>query len=59
MSRFFVGLTDGFFKNPETDGPLTPEDVAESLESIRDEEGYMVPWSSQDELTQKLASKLF
>ena len=59
VSRFFVGLTDGFFKNPETDGPLTPEDVAENLESIRDEGGYMVPWSSQDELTQKLASKLF
>jgi NAD(P)-dependent dehydrogenase (short-subunit alcohol dehydrogenase family) len=59
VSRFFIGLADGFFKNPETDGALTPEDVAENLETIRAEDGYLVPWSSQDELTQKLASKLF
>lgn len=58
VSRMFIGLTPGWFKHPEKDGPLTPEDVADHLAEIRDEEGYLVPASNQDEL-QKIAPLLF
>jgi NAD(P)-dependent dehydrogenase (short-subunit alcohol dehydrogenase family) len=58
VSRMFVGLTQGWFKHPEKEGPLTPEDIADHLNEIRDEEGYIVPGSNQDEL-QKLAPLLF
>jgi len=58
VSRFFVGLTDGYFKHPDKAGPLTVEDVADNITAIRDEEGYIVPYSIQDELT-KLGPKLF
>ena len=49
VSRVFVALAHGYFKHPERDGPLTPEDVAENLEDIRSDDGYIVPYSSQDE----------
>ncbi len=58
VSRFFVGLTDGYFKHPEHEGPLTIEDVESNVAYIRDEDGYLVPFSVQDELT-KLGPKLF
>ncbi len=58
VSRFFVGLTDGYFKHPEKEGPLTLEDVAENVAAIRDQDGYIVPFSVQDEFT-KLGPKLF
>jgi NAD(P)-dependent dehydrogenase (short-subunit alcohol dehydrogenase family) len=58
VSRMFVGLTTGWFKHPERDGALTPEDVEANLEAIRDESGYTVPASNQDEL-QKIAPLLF
>ncbi len=57
VSRYFVGLTDGYFKHPERDEPLTIEDVAANVGTIRDEEGYIVPFSSQDEFT-KLGPRL-
>ncbi|HEY6532031.1 MAG TPA: SDR family NAD(P)-dependent oxidoreductase [Acidimicrobiales bacterium] len=38
ISRFFIGLTPGYY-NPE----LTAEDVAEHLDEIRAEDGYIVP----------------
>ncbi len=57
VSRFFVGLTPGYFKHPVHDGPLTIEDVVEHLDDIRDEDGYIVPFSSQDEFA-KLGPKL-
>jgi len=57
VSRFFVGLTPGFFKHPMADGPLTVDDVAAHLTEIRNEEGYIVPFSSQDEFA-KLGPKL-
>ena len=56
VSRFFVGLTDGYAKDP-AEGPLTVEDVAAHLETIRDETGYLVGTSNLDEFT-KLAGKL-
>ncbi len=58
VSRFFVGLTDGYFKHPEKEGPLTVEDVADNVAAIRDQDGYIVPFSVQDEFT-KLGPKLF
>ncbi|MDJ0926000.1 MAG: SDR family oxidoreductase [Acidimicrobiia bacterium] len=48
VSRFFIGLTDGYFKHPN-DGDLTIEDIAGHLDDIRREIGYMVPFSSRDE----------
>ena len=57
VSRFFVGLTQGYFKHPDS-GALTIEDVAEHVDDIRREEGYLVPRSNQEEL-QTLAPKLF
>jgi NAD(P)-dependent dehydrogenase (short-subunit alcohol dehydrogenase family) len=58
VSRMFVGLTAGWFKHPEREGALTPEDVENNLEAIRDETDYTVPASNQDEL-QKIAPLLF
>ncbi len=58
VSRMFVGLTQGWFKHPDKEGPLTLDDVAENFEAIRSEEGYMVPVTNQDEL-QKIAPLLF
>ena len=45
VSRFFVGLTPGYF-NPE----LTAEDIAANFATIRDEDGYIVPADNTDEI---------
>ncbi len=58
VSRFFVGLTDGYFKHPENEGPLTLDDVEANVEEIRSEDHYIVPFSVQDEIG-KLGPKLF
>ena len=56
VSRFFIGLTDGYCKDP--DGPpLTIEDVAAHLNEIRSETDYIVPFTSQDEFA-KLGPRL-
>lgn len=57
ISRFFVGLTDGFFKHPLNDGPLTVDDVAAHLDVIRSTDEYSIPETNQDEF-QKLGAKL-
>ncbi len=57
VSRFFIGLTEGYFKHPQRQGPLTVEDIVANLSEIRDEDGYIVPFSSQDEFA-KLGPKL-
>jgi NAD(P)-dependent dehydrogenase (short-subunit alcohol dehydrogenase family) len=57
VSRFFIALADGYFKHPDHEGPLTVEDVAENLADIRSEDGYIVPFSSQDEFA-KLGPRL-
>jgi len=49
VSRFFIGLTDGYFKHPRAAGELTIEDVANNVRDIRSEDAYIVPFSSQDE----------
>jgi NAD(P)-dependent dehydrogenase (short-subunit alcohol dehydrogenase family) len=53
VARFFVGLTEGYV-NPE----LTPEDVRDHFDMIRDEAGYTVPVGVAEEvgpLAQRLA----
>lgn len=57
VSRMFVGLTDGYFKHPTVDGPLTVDDVAANVSEIGDSDGFMIPTSNADEF-QKLAGKL-
>ena len=56
VSRFFIGLTEGYFKHPD-EGEITIEDVAAHVREIRDETDYMVPFSSADEFG-KLAPRL-
>ena len=56
VSRFFVGLTDGFFKHPIADGPVTIEDIAGHLDDIRSTDDFLIPVSNQDEF-QKLGAK--
>jgi NAD(P)-dependent dehydrogenase (short-subunit alcohol dehydrogenase family) len=56
VSRFFVGLTDGYFKHPLNDGELTVDDVAGHLDEIRSTDEYLVPASNQDEFV-KLGAK--
>jgi NAD(P)-dependent dehydrogenase (short-subunit alcohol dehydrogenase family) len=49
ISRFFVGLTPGYY-NTE----LTAEDVRDNWGTVRDEDGYAVPFSINDELKKLL-----
>ena len=58
VSRVFTALAEGYFKHPDRDGPLTIEDVAEHVEDVRIEDGYIVPFSSRDEFA-KLGPLLF
>jgi NAD(P)-dependent dehydrogenase (short-subunit alcohol dehydrogenase family) len=57
VSRFFIGLTDGFFKHPGNEGVPTVEDIAENIDEIRTEDGYIVPYSGRDEFA-KLGPRL-
>ena len=52
VSRFFIGLTPGYYKNGHT-----VEDVRDNFDLIRNEEGYIVPEGPNDELG-KLAGLL-
>jgi hypothetical protein len=45
ISRFFVGLTPGYY-----DTGLTAESIRDNWDTVRNEEGYTVPFSIQDEL---------
>jgi len=45
VSRFFIGLTPGWYKNGHS-----VEDVRDNFDQIRDETGYIVPEGPQDEL---------
>ncbi|NNF87117.1 MAG: SDR family NAD(P)-dependent oxidoreductase [Acidimicrobiia bacterium] len=56
VSRFFVGLTDGYFKHPIAEGEISIEDVAAHLDDIRATDDYLIPTSNQDEF-QKLGVK--
>ncbi|MDX6626428.1 MAG: hypothetical protein QOE56_1417 [Solirubrobacterales bacterium] len=52
VSRLFVGRAPGYFKNPDREGPLSPEDVAANVDRIRDLEGYSLPptWPEEWEM---------
>jgi NAD(P)-dependent dehydrogenase (short-subunit alcohol dehydrogenase family) len=52
VSRFFIGLTPGYYKNGHS-----VEDVRDNFDLIRNEDGYIVPDGPNDELG-KLASLL-
>lgn len=43
VARMFIGRTEGFFRHPTLDGPLTVEDVVANVDRIRDETGYSTP----------------
>ena len=45
ISRYFIGLTPGYFK-----ADLSVEDVRDNWDAIRDPEGYMIPEGPQDEI---------
>ncbi|MGH9106450.1 MAG: SDR family NAD(P)-dependent oxidoreductase [Acidimicrobiales bacterium] len=45
VARFFIGLTTGYY-NPK----LTPEDVRDNFDQVRDEAGYTVPAGPADEV---------
>jgi len=49
VSRFFIGLTPGYYKNGHT-----VEDVRDNFDLIRNEENYIVPEGPQDELAKLL-----
>jgi NAD(P)-dependent dehydrogenase (short-subunit alcohol dehydrogenase family) len=46
VARFFVGLTEGY-----TNPALTPEDVRDNFDQVRDETGYTVPANVADEIS--------
>jgi NAD(P)-dependent dehydrogenase (short-subunit alcohol dehydrogenase family) len=48
VSRFFTGLTPGWFKHP-SHGQVTVDEVVANVDAIRAESGYLVPFSSADE----------
>ena len=50
VARFFIGLTTGIF-----DPNLTVEGMRDRFDEIRDEDGYMVPAETADELRKLLA----
>jgi hypothetical protein len=50
VARFFIGLTTGIF-----DPALTLEGVRDRFDEIRDEDGYLVPAETADELRKLLA----
>jgi NAD(P)-dependent dehydrogenase (short-subunit alcohol dehydrogenase family) len=52
VARFFVGMTPGYV-HP---GELTPEEVRDHLEEIRDPEGYSIPRGTGDELKAMLTA---
>jgi NAD(P)-dependent dehydrogenase (short-subunit alcohol dehydrogenase family) len=52
VSRFFIGLTPGYYKNGHS-----VEDVRDNFDLIRNEDGYIVPEGPNDELG-KLAGLL-
>ena len=47
VARFFIGMTEGW-SHP---GQLTPEEVRDHFEEIRDPEGATIPAGPGDELT--------
>jgi NAD(P)-dependent dehydrogenase (short-subunit alcohol dehydrogenase family) len=49
IARFFVGLTPGYY-----DPSLTAESIRDNWDQVRDESGYEVPFSIQDELKKLL-----
>lgn len=49
VARLFTGRTDGYFKHPELEGALTPEDVADHTDEILNTTAYSEPPTWLDE----------
>lgn len=49
VARLFTGRSPGYFKHPEREGSLTPEDVASNVRAIRDAAGYeeLADWTAE------------
>jgi NAD(P)-dependent dehydrogenase (short-subunit alcohol dehydrogenase family) len=45
VARLFTARTAGYFRHPDREGELTPEDIAEHLAAIRDTDGFDQPES--------------
>lgn len=43
VSRLFVGRTEGYFKHPEAEGPVTVEEIADHVEQIQATDGFTIP----------------
>jgi hypothetical protein len=52
VARLFTARTNGYFKHPDEEGDLTPEDVADHLEEIRDLHDFVSPesWTAEWEI---------
>jgi NAD(P)-dependent dehydrogenase (short-subunit alcohol dehydrogenase family) len=49
VSRLFIGRTQGYFKHPEAEGPMTPDEIAEQVDRIQDLDGFSIPPTWPDE----------
>jgi NAD(P)-dependent dehydrogenase (short-subunit alcohol dehydrogenase family) len=49
VSRLFIGRTEGYFKHPEAEGVITPEEIAERVGEIQDVSGFSIPPSWPEE----------
>jgi NAD(P)-dependent dehydrogenase (short-subunit alcohol dehydrogenase family) len=54
VARLFVGRTAGYFKHPESEGQMTPEEIAEHVDEIQDVDGFSIPPSWPEEWTMVL-----
>ncbi|MQA92928.1 MAG: SDR family NAD(P)-dependent oxidoreductase [Gemmatimonas sp.] len=54
VARLFVGRTAGYFKHPDEEGPLTPEEIAEHVAEIQDVNGFDIPETWPEEWTMVL-----
>ncbi len=45
VARLFTGRTQGYFKHPDAEGDLSPEDIAENLDAIRELHDFVLPAS--------------
>jgi NAD(P)-dependent dehydrogenase (short-subunit alcohol dehydrogenase family) len=55
VARVFAGRSMGWFKHPDSEGDLTPEDIAENLDEIRDLASFttLESWTAEWELVLK------
>ncbi len=59
VARLFTGRTAGIFKHPDTEGDLTAEDIAQSVDLIRDTTSFTMPesWPAEWEMVVDLVRR--